>query len=70
MVQKLPQCRKCKNFYITYDPAKPYGCRAMGFKSRRQPSLVVYETSGIICQLYDPKLERGGDAGPSTSRTG
>jgi len=70
MVQKLPQCRKCKNFYITYDPARPYGCRVMNFKSRRMPSLVVFETSGIICQLYDPKPEPGGDVGPSSSRTG
>lgn len=35
----------------------------MGFKSRRMPSLVVYETSGMICQLYEARPdpdERGG----------
>ena len=25
-----PSCLKCINYYITHDPAKPYGCRALG----------------------------------------
>jgi hypothetical protein len=54
----LPQCRNCKNFFITYEQAKPYGCKAMGFKSRRMPAMVVYETSGIVCQLFTPKIKR------------
>jgi len=68
MAETLPQCRNCKNFFITHEPAQPYGCRAMGFKSRRIPSLVVFETSGMHCQLYAPKSKTSGPLGPLTSR--
>lgn len=67
MVETFPQCRNCKNYFITYDPVKPHGCRAMGFKSKRLPSQVVYESSGIVCQLFDPKKAPGGKPGPSNS---
>ena len=55
MPVKLPNCFKCSNYFITHDPAQPYGCRAMGFKSKTNPAQVVYANSGIICQLYSPK---------------
>jgi hypothetical protein len=45
--------------YVTYDPAKPYGCRAMGFKSRRMPAQVVYAASGLVCQLFTLKIRPG-----------
>ncbi len=38
-------CRSCEYYYITHDPAAPYGCRALGFKSRRNPAVVV---AGIV----------------------
>ncbi|RLB21653.1 MAG: hypothetical protein DRG71_08065 [Deltaproteobacteria bacterium] len=34
----------------------PYGCKAMGFKSSRIPSVLVEETSGISCQAYSRKI--------------
>lgn len=52
MPVELPNCRKCRHYYITYDPDKPFGCRAMKFKSRNNPAQVVYATSGIACQLF------------------
>lgn len=55
MRDKLPNCYTCVHHFITYSKGKPYGCRAMNFKSKKSPSLVVYESSGIICQLYSPK---------------
>lgn len=55
MVEQLPHCNQCVHYYITHDPGRPYGCRAMAFKSRINPARVVYENSGIICQLYSPK---------------
>lgn len=67
MTITLPQCRKCKNFFITYEPAKPYGCRAMGFKSKRIPAMVVYDTSGIVCQLFTSKTEPGSKSGSGSS---
>ncbi len=60
MSVELPNCQKCRHYYITHDPDRPYGCRAMGFKSRRNPAQVVYATSGIICQLF--RLKSVGDA--------
>jgi len=48
-------CRTCRHYQVTWDPASPYGCRAHGFKSRQNPSIVVDESSGLQCQLYEKK---------------
>ena len=62
----VPNCRQCLHFYITYDAQKPYGCRAMGFKSRTNPAQVVFQSSGLHCQLFSAKKRREGD--PDTSQ--
>ncbi len=36
-----PNCLDCVHYFITYDARRPYGCRAMGFKSRHNPAQVV-----------------------------
>ncbi|WP_136805402.1 uracil-DNA glycosylase [Desulfosediminicola flagellatus] len=71
MSTNLPNCYKCTHYFITYEPAKPYGCRAMRFKSNRNPARVVYESSGIICQLFTPKkkIKPDGSGGGGFSRT-
>ena len=51
----IPDCIKCKNYFITHEPGRPYGCRAMAFKSRINPARLVYQTSGIDCQLFSQK---------------
>ncbi|MGV1099759.1 uracil-DNA glycosylase [Thiovibrio sp. JS02] len=55
----LPNCLACLHFFITYEPAHPYGCRAMGFKSREYPAKVVFASSGIHCQLFSAKKKQG-----------
>ncbi len=50
-------CLKCRYYKVTWDVQRPYGCRAHGFKSPRNPSLIVYESSGIECQLFEPKAK-------------
>lgn len=50
-----PNCFACVHFYITYDQSKPYGCRALGFKSAWHPAVVVRSNSGLPCQLFTPK---------------
>ncbi|MGA6925530.1 MAG: uracil-DNA glycosylase [Desulfosarcina sp.] len=50
-------CRKCRFYYLTWDVNQPHGCRAMGFKSRHPPSLVVHRSSGRDCMRYAPKHE-------------
>ncbi|HQK99559.1 MAG TPA: hypothetical protein PK090_02240 [Smithellaceae bacterium] len=54
----LINCFFCEHFYITYEAKFPYGCKAMGFKSMRMPSVDVYGSSGEDCKLYVRK-ERG-----------
>jgi hypothetical protein len=48
-------CIRCRHYQITWEARTPYGCRAHGFKTPRNPATVVYEASGIECQLYEPK---------------
>ncbi|RLB41640.1 MAG: uracil-DNA glycosylase [Deltaproteobacteria bacterium] len=52
---KKVSCFTCRHFYITHRPPHAYGCKAMGFKSSRLPSHVVFSTSGIPCQAYSKK---------------
>ncbi len=49
-------CFSCKHFYITWDRNFPYGCKALGFKSRSIPSAEVYKASARECLRYDKKL--------------
>lgn len=56
--KQQPACYLCLNFFITHEPAHPYGCRAMNFKSVRQPSEVVFASSGMSCQLFERKPSR------------
>lgn len=48
-------CLACRHFYITYEPAHPYGCRSLAFKSREMPSRVVFASSGMECQTFSKK---------------
>ena len=48
-------CRKCKFLYVTWDKDFPYGCRAIGFKSKLTPSVVVYQSSMMVCQKFEPR---------------
>lgn len=54
----LVNCFFCEHFYITYEVRFPYGCRAIGFKSARMPSVDVYTNSDLDCTLFARK-ERG-----------
>jgi hypothetical protein len=49
-------CYKCRYYQVTWDPKLPYGCRAHGFKTHRNPAVIVYENSGIECQLFESKI--------------
>ncbi len=48
-------CINCRHYRVTWQPAHPFGCVAHGFKSHKNPALVVFESSGIQCQLFEPK---------------
>ena len=53
-------CRKCKNFYITWDQNNPYGCKYFGFKTKMLPSVYVYKSSGEPCMAFQDKNPGGG----------
>lgn len=55
MESERVNCYKCKNFYVTHEPQRPYGCKGMKFKSKIIPSRVVYMSSGKECMLFSPK---------------
>ncbi len=57
--ESRPNCYKCRHFYITHEPEHPYGCRAMNFKAKQNPALVVRESSGMECQLFTSKKNTG-----------
>lgn len=48
-------CRNCRYFYITWDPGHPYGCKAMGFKSRNLPYMITRQVSGQECLSFVAK---------------
>jgi hypothetical protein len=49
-------CFSCKHFYITWDRRFPYGCKALGFKSRSMPSAEVYNASSQECLRHEKKI--------------
>nr|MBF0221824.1 uracil-DNA glycosylase [Desulfobulbaceae bacterium] len=53
-----PNCFGCRHFFITHEPAHPYGCGAMAFKSKELPSTVVYKNSGLDCQMFTKKIQK------------
>ncbi len=48
-------CRNCSYYYITWDNNFPYGCKLFGIKSKKLPSVVVYQTSGKDCEGFEQK---------------
>lgn len=50
-----PDCHRCRFFRVTWDARLPYECRAFGFRSARLPALVVRESSGAECQLFEDR---------------
>ena len=53
-----PDCRRCRHYFVTYDPALPHGCRAFEIKSAPLPTKVVLESSGEPCRGFERKNVR------------
>ncbi|MBV9121039.1 MAG: uracil-DNA glycosylase [Chloroflexi bacterium] len=53
--RRAVNCLQCRHYQITWDPRTPYGCAALGFKSRQMPSIVVRQSSGLECQAFVAK---------------
>lgn len=48
-------CLNCAHYYITWDKKFPFGCKAMGFKSKAAPHRLTREISGISCLSFVAK---------------
>lgn len=55
MAKQRIDCIKCKYFYVTWDKEFPNGCKFFDFKSKQYPSVVVWQSSGDDCQVFDLK---------------
>jgi hypothetical protein len=52
---KRINCRRCEFYFVTWEPTKPHGCKAYGFKSQQIPSMVVFQSSGADCSYFKEK---------------
>ena len=50
-----PNCWQCRFFGVSYVPATPYVCRAMGFQTKMLPSLEVLRVDGQFCRSFEAK---------------
>ncbi len=53
--EKRINCFDCIYLHITWQPATPYACKAIGFRSKMIPSLEVFKNSGTQCMHFRPK---------------
>jgi hypothetical protein len=53
-----PDCFRCRFLRITHQPALPYECLRLGFRSKALPHLEVLRASGIPCQGFRKKPGR------------
>ena len=51
-------CWQCRHFATSWDPALPYMCRLMGFKSKMLPSIQIVQLDGRPCQGFDLKPQK------------
>ncbi|MEI7784117.1 MAG: hypothetical protein WCK08_07030 [Betaproteobacteria bacterium] len=66
--ERGPNCFDCRHFAVSWDPALPYSCRLMGFKSRALPAIEVLRADGVFCQGYAPKPGSAPAAAPAVDR--
>ncbi len=52
------RCLACVHLYVTWDPALPRGCRALGFKTRALPCDTVRAASGEECLYFEARPPR------------
>lgn len=51
----MPDCLRCRAYYVTYDPVRPHGCRTFGFHGARLPRDEVRLSSARECELFEPR---------------
>ncbi len=56
-------CLCCVFFRTSWDASKSRECSLFGFKSRKMPSEIVYEVSGIACPHFRDKFKKDKNKG-------
>ncbi len=61
MEERAPDCLKCIYFKVTWEAAFPRACTVFGVKSKRMPSVVVFESTGRHCPAFkqSPRIKEG-----------
>ena len=54
---KQTNCNNCIHFYVTYKRSFPYGCRAFGIVSKKNPYLEIKKVSGTNCALFSKRIK-------------
>lgn len=52
---RAPDCLRCRSYYVTYEPARPHGCRSFGFTSQRLPRDEVRLSTGQECAAFEAR---------------
>ena len=51
-------CFQCKYFKAVYDFNYPKICELFGFRGKKMPSIVVYESTGSVCLGFEQKEKK------------
>lgn len=54
-----PSCLQCLHYFVTYDVARPRGCRLFNIKTSGVPSYEVFAATGAFCPGWqkNPRLK-------------
>jgi hypothetical protein len=52
---RAPECLQCGHFEVSWDPSFPRACRLFGIKSRNQPSMEVFLSTGKHCFAFEAR---------------
>lgn len=61
MFLKTKNCYRCRYLRTGWDPALPYSCDLLGFRSLEMPSRIVWESTGADCRVFEEKPARPGE---------
>lgn len=56
--ERKGSCPKCIHYFITHDAGFPFGCRAMNFKSKRNPQHEIVAATGSACLAFEAKVQQ------------
>lgn len=58
-------CGKCRFYFTTHDPSRPWGCSKFNFKSKNLPNQEVRQSTGMDCAYFTLKQSKNSTEGRS-----